>query len=91
MSKKSIKGTVGEHKVIVQLLEDGYHVAKAVDQHCPFDVVAVDEDGNVKLIDVKTVTIRKNIKPNWSMKSKRINRVLTKKQKKMGVEHLMVD
>ena len=62
-----------------------------MDQHCPFDVVAVDEDGNVKLIDVKTVTIRKNIKPNWSMKSKRINRVLTKIQKKMGVELLMVD
>jgi phage host-nuclease inhibitor protein Gam len=91
MSRKTVKGTIGEHKAIIQLMEDGYHVAKAVDQHCPFDVVAVDEDGNVKLIDVKTVTIRKNIKPNWSMKSKRINRVLTKIQKKMGVEHLMVD
>ena len=49
------------------------------------------EDGDVKLIDVKTVTIRKKIKPNWSIKSKRINRVLNKIQKKMGVEHLMVD
>ena len=56
MSKKSIKGTVGEHKVIVQLLEDGYHVAKAVDPHCPFDLVAVGEEGDVKLIDVKTVS-----------------------------------
>ena len=74
MSKKSIKGTVGEHKVIVQLLEDGYHVAKAVDQHCPFDLIAVDEDGNVKLIDVKTVSYRKKIKPNWK-KSRQINRV----------------
>ena len=91
MTKKTVKGTIGEHKAIIQLMEDGYHVAKAVDQHCPFDVVAVDEDGNVKLIDVKTVTIRKNSKPNWSMKSKRINRVLTKIQKKMGVELLMVD
>ena len=41
MSKKSIKGTVGEHKIIIQLLEEGYHVAKAVDPHCPFDLVAV--------------------------------------------------
>ena len=91
MTKKTIKGTIGEHKAIIQLMEDGYHVAKSVDQHCPFDIIAVDEEGNVKLIDVKTVTIRKKIKPNWTIKSKRVNRVLTKIQKKMGVEHLMVD
>ena len=91
MTKKTVKGTIGEHKAIIQLMEDGYHVAKAVDQHCPFDVVAVDEDGNVKLIDVKSITYRKNGKPNWTIKSKKINRVLTKIQKKMGVELLMVD
>ena len=91
MTKKTIKGTIGEHKAIIQLMEDGYHVAKSVDPHCPFDIVAVGEDGDVKLIDVKTVTLRKKIKPNWSIKSKRINRVLNKIQKKMGVEHLMVD
>jgi RecB family endonuclease NucS len=90
MSKKSIKGTVGEHKVIVQLLEDGYHVAKAVDQHCPFDLIAVDEDGNVKLIDVKTVSYRKKTKPNWK-KSRQINRVPSVKQKKMKIELIMVD
>ena len=65
MSKKSIKGTVGEHKVIVQLLEEGYHVAKAVDQQCPFDLVAVSEEGDVKLLDVKTISYRKKTKPNW--------------------------
>ena len=91
MTKKTVKGTIGEHKAIIQLMEDGYHVAKSVDPHCPFDVVAVGEDGDVKLIDVKTVTLRKKIKPNWTIKSKRVNRVLTAIQKKMGVEHLMVD
>jgi RecB family endonuclease NucS len=90
MSKKSIKGTVGEHKVIVQLLEDGYHVAKAVDQHCPFDLIAVDEDGNVKLIDVKTVSYRKKTRPNWK-KSRQINRVPSVRQKKMKIELIMVD
>ena len=90
MSKKSIKGTVGEHKVIVQLLEDGYHVAKAVDQHCPFDLITVDEDGNVKLIDVKTVSYRKKTKPNWK-KSRQINRVPSVRQKKMKIELIMVD
>jgi len=72
------------------LLEDGYHVAKAVDQHCPFDLIAVDEDGNVKLIDVKTVSYRKKTKPNWK-KSRQINRVPSVKQKKMKIELIMVD
>jgi len=91
MTKKTIKGTIGEHKAIIQLMEDGYHVAKAVDQHCPFDIVAVSEDGDVKLIDVKSVTYRKNGKPNWTKKSLRINRVQTTRQKKMKIEILMVD
>jgi len=90
MSKKSIKGTVGEHKVIVQLLEDGYHVAKAVDPQCPFDLVAVGEEGDVKLIDVKSVSYRKNTKSTWK-KSKEINRVPTTRQKKMKIELIMVD
>ena len=90
MSKKSIKGTIGEHKVIVQLLEDGYHVALAVDPQCPFDLVAVDEEGNVKLIDVKSVSYRKKTRPTWK-KSKEINRVPNAKQKKMNIKLIMVD
>ena len=91
MSKKSIKGTVGEHKVIVQLLEEGYHVAKAVDQQCPFDLVAVNENGKVRLIDVKTISYRKNTKSTWTKKSKKINRVPTTRQRKMKIELVMVD
>ena len=91
MTAKTIKGSIGEHKAIIQLLADGYHVAKSVDPHCPFDIIAVGEDGAVKIIDVKTITIRKKFKPNWTIKSKRINRVLTAIQKKMGVELMMVD
>ena len=91
MSKKSIKGTVGEHKVIVQLLEDGYHVAKSVDPHCPFDLVAVGEEGDVKLIDVKTVSYSKNTKLTWTKKSQKINRVPNARQKKMKIELVMVD
>ena len=72
MTKKTVKGTIGEHKAIIQLMEDGYHVAKSVDPHCPFDLVAVGEEGDVKLIDVKTVSYRKNTKPNWTKKSKKI-------------------
>tara|TARA_R110000868_G_C10445885_1_gene725852 strand:- start:234 stop:509 length:276 start_codon:yes stop_codon:yes gene_type:complete len=91
MTDRTIKGSIGEHKAIIQLLADGYHVAKSVDPHCPFDIVAVGEDGDVKLIDVKTITYRKKNKPTWTIKSRRINRVLTQVQKKMGVELLMID
>ena len=91
MTKKTIKGTIGEHKVIIQLMEDGYHVAKSVDQHCPFDLVAVGENGDVKLIDVKSVSYRKKGKLTLTKKSLIINRVPTKRQKKMKIELMMVD
>ena len=89
MSVKSIIGTIGEHKVITQLMKEGYHVAKAVDPQCPFDLVDVSATGEIKLIDVKTESHRKN-KPNWTKRSTKINRVLTAKQKQLNVELRMV-
>ena len=90
MSVKSIKGTIGEHRVIVQLLQQGYHVAKAIDQQCPFDLVAVSPEGKIRLIDVKTISHRKN-KPTWSKNSTRITRVLKPIQKKLNVELRMIE
>jgi len=90
MSVKSIKGTIGEHRVIVKLLQQGYHVAKAIDQQCPFDLVAVSPGGKVRLIDVKTESYRKN-KPTWSKKSTKINRILKPIQKTLKVELVMVE
>ena len=84
MSNKSIKGVVGEHKVVIQLLEDGYHVAMAVDPQCPFDLIAVDEEGQCRKYDVKTVSHRKN-KPTWTKKSTKINRVPKAKQKEWNL------
>lgn len=91
MSRKTIKGAIGEHKVIIQLLEDGYHVAKAIDPQCPFDLISVDEEGNCRKYDVKTVSYRKNTPPTWTKKSTKINRVPTKLQKKLGIELREVD
>ena len=90
MSIKSIKGAIGEHKVVVQLLKDGYHVAIAVDPQCPFDLIAVDEEGNCRKYDVKTISHRRN-KSTWTKKYSKINRVLTPKQKKLGIEIKEVD
>ena len=91
MSHKTIKGAIGEHKVIIQLLEDGYHVAKAIDPQCPFDLISVDEEGNCRKYDVKTISHRKNTPRTWTKKSTKINRVTTQLQKKLGIELREVD
>tara|TARA_R100000687_G_C6323858_1_gene106320 strand:+ start:116 stop:388 length:273 start_codon:yes stop_codon:yes gene_type:complete len=90
MSDKTIKGTIGEHRIIIELLKEGYHVAEAIDQQCPFDLVAVSPEGKFKLIDVKTRSYRKNAKPTWN-KAKEINRVRTLIQKKLNVELKMIN
>ncbi len=90
MSDKTIKGTIGEHRIIIELLKEGYHVAEAIDQQCPFDLVAVSPEGKVRLIDVKTRSYRKNVKPTWN-KAREIYRILTRIQKKLNVELRMVD
>ena len=56
-----------------------------------FDLVAVNENGKVRLIDVKTISYRKNTKSTWTKKSKKINRVPTTRQRKMKIELVMVD
>ena len=91
MSHKTIKGAIGEHKVIIQLLEDGYHVAKAIDPQCPFDLISVDEEGNCRKYDVKTISHRKNTPRTWTKKSTKINIVTTQLQKKLGIELREVD
>ncbi|BAQ89276.1 putative nuclease [uncultured Mediterranean phage uvMED] len=93
--KTSIKGTVGEYETIANLTKKGYYVAKSCDPSCPFDIVIVDKNGNVELIDIKTITFRKNKKgkclKNKPKGSYKIYRAPTKKQKKLGIKLLMVD
>ena len=88
---KSIKGTVGEYKIIFELTKRGYMVAKSVDPQCPFDLVVVDQNGKITLLDIKTNTYRKKGKPNWNKRSRKIYRTPTEKQKKLNIKLLMVD
>ena len=83
----NIKGTIGEYQEIVNLTRQGYWVAKAVDPQCPFDLVAVAQDGTIQLLDIKTNTYRKNVKPY----RRKIWRSPTAKQKKLGIKIIMVD
>ena len=81
---KSAKGMVAELKAIKLLTKQGYWCARSLDPHSPFDIVAVDKKGKIRLIDVKVNSYRKADK-------RRINRILSKKQKELNIEIMMVD
>ena len=83
----NIKGTIGEYQEIVNLTRQGYWVAKSCDPQCPFDLVAVAPDGTIQLLDIKTNTYRKHIKPY----RRKIWRSPTAKQKKLGIKIVMND
>ena len=75
---------IAELKAIKILTQGGYWCARSLDPHSPFDIVAVDKKGKIRLIDVKVNSYRKADK-------RRINRILSKKQKKLNIEIMMVD
>ena len=87
---KAQKGTIGEYQAIVDLTKQGYHVALACNPQCPFDLVAVGENGEIRLIDVKSNTYRKKSKKTYK-KSLKIYRCPTEKQKQLKIELMMVD
>jgi len=82
-----VKGTISELQEVVNLTRKGYHCAIAVNPQCPFDIVAVSPDGDIRLLDIKTNTYRKNVKPY----RRKIWRSPTAKQKKLGIKIVMVD
>ena len=83
----NVKGTIAEYVEIANLTKQGYWVAKSCDPQCPFDLVAVAQDGTIQLLDIKTNTYRKHIKPY----RRKIWRAPTAKQKKLGIKIIMVD
>ena len=83
----NVKGTIAEYVEIANLTKQGYWVAKSCDPQCPFDLVAVAQDGTIQLLDIKTNTYRKHIKPY----RRKIWRSPTAKQKKLGIKIVMVD
>tara|TARA_R100000808_G_scaffold2980_2_gene11107 strand:- start:582 stop:845 length:264 start_codon:yes stop_codon:yes gene_type:complete len=81
---KSAKGMVAELKAIKILTKQGYWCARSLDPQSPFDIVAVDKKGKVRLIDVKVNSYRKA--NNW-----KINRSLSQQQKDLNIELMMID
>ena len=75
---------IAELKAIKLLTKQGYWCARSLDPHSPFDIVAVDKKGKIRLIDVKVNSYRK-------VSKRKIYRALRKKQKKLNIELMMVD
>ena len=75
---------VAELRAINLLTKQGYWCARSFDPQSPFDIVAVDKKGKVRLIDVKVNSYRKASK-------RKIYRALSKKQKELNIELMMVD
>jgi len=71
---------IAELKAIKILTQGGYWCARSLDPQCPFDIVAVDKKGKIRLIDVKV-----------NVSKRKIYRALRKKQKELNIELMMVD
>ena len=89
---KAQKGLIAEHQAIINLTNQGYYVALATNPQSPFDIVAVDDEGNIRLIDVKSTSYRKRFRnKNWKKNTYKIYRCQTKKQKKLNIEIMMIE
>lgn len=79
-------GDITEEKAVVWLWEQGYEVFKNSGSDGPIDIVAVDRDGKILLIDVKTGN------PSYSKDTPVESLYYAKrnaKQEKLGVQILM--
>ena len=68
-------GDLAEHYAVTWLWDKGYHVFKNCGCTGPADIIAIDSEGNIKIIDVK------------SYKDGRLSSK-TDLQKKLGVQYL---
>jgi len=88
LNQKHVKGVVSELKAIQILISNGLLVYKNTSPHGIVDIIAMDEDGNMFLIDVKTISFRKK----YRMPSrKEIRRAPSGPQKKLGVVLMIID
>ena len=88
LNQKHATGVISELKATQFLIKNGFLVFTNTSPNGLIDIIAVNDDGDVFLIDVKTITHRKKYK---YLSKKEINRCPTKNQKKMGVIIMMID
>ena len=88
-TKKNVarKGDIAEYYAVTWLWDQGYEVFQNSGCTGPVDIIAMDQQGNTVLIDVKT------LKPDYRCPSKTATcgSTRTKKQVQMGVQILSFD
>lgn len=88
LNQKHLKGVVSELKATQILIKNGFLVYKNITPHGIVDIIAMDQEGNLFLIDVKTISFRKKYK---MPSRKEIRRTPTGQQKKLGVILMIID
>jgi hypothetical protein len=54
------KGTLAEAKVIADVLEKGYQIAKPLFDYLPFDLIVIDKKWNLYKVQIKYTELKKN-------------------------------
>ena len=88
LNEKHVKGVVSELKATEILLKHGLLVYKNVSPNGLVDLIAMDQEGRIFLIDVKTISFRKKYK---HPSRKEIRRSPSGQQKKLGVILMIID
>jgi hypothetical protein len=88
LNEKHVKGVVSELKATEILLKHGLLVYKNVSPNGLVDLIAMDQEGRIFLIDVKTISFRKKYK---QPSRKEIRRSPSGQQKKLGVILMIID
>ena len=84
---KKVTGDVNEFKAVIKFLKEGYMVFKNVSGTGPIDLVLVhQETGEIRKIDVKTVSYRQTWKPG-----SKIHRQRTPEQVRLKVEYEFIE
>ncbi len=83
MTEKTIRGAALEHMYAGKMLAEGWGVSIACDPQSPYDFVLVNHTtGQIRFVDVKAESYRKNCPPGWTKKTTRIYRTTSKEQRK---------
>ena len=85
--QKKVTGDISEHRAIIKFLKEGYWVFKNVSGEGCIDIIILHKKtGEIRKIDVKTISYRQSWKPGT-----RICRQRTKEQIRLGVEFEFLD
>ena len=84
MHHTNTRGAIAEEQVMIWCMAQGYYPFRAVMPVGPIDIIAINEDGDTLLLDVKSVSMRVNAAAGRN-KPEPISRTRSPLQKSLGV------